>query len=94
MTEHTPVPWGAGEIASAHIVYGPDGYEIAKCTGRNLDANARFIVTACNCHEKLLEALAEHSLYYLDPAGNELFDQPLNWEAMLLQEVREAEETP
>jgi len=35
--------------------------------------------------EQVMEALAEHSLYYLDDDGNELFDQPLNWEARLLQ---------
>ena len=36
---------------------------------------------------QMREALAEHSLYYLDPAGNELFDQPLNWEAELLKAI-------
>jgi len=42
-------------------------------------------------NEQVMEALAEHSLYYLDDDGNELFDQPLNWEARLLQALGSGE---
>jgi len=67
------------------ITYGEIPEDIA-------EANARFIVTACNCYEKLVQALEEHSIYFLATNGEELFDQPLNWEAILLQEIREAED--
>jgi len=99
MTAHTPLPWKVtGSDGIFHIVT-IDGDDIIRCIGINgedtlgrSEANARFIVTACNCYEKLVQALEEHSIYFLATNGEELFDQPLNWEAILLQEIREAED--
>lgn len=64
MSKHTPGPWKTerGTVHSGTIatVYG-DGewWEIwSKSAGGLAEANARFIVQACNSHDELLEALA------------------------------------
>lgn len=69
-TQHTPTPWHVQPIGSRRYVEadGPklvcdmqrdeclDEGEIAEC-----DANAEFIVRACNCHSELLAACqAQH----------------------------------
>ena len=63
--KHTPGPWEAerGTTHSGTIatLYG-DGewWEIwSKNAGGLAEANARFIVQACNSHDELVEALAE-----------------------------------
>ena len=60
VTAHTPLPWKAG----GKFVTGHDGHI---CSMRPIDtrpatqdsANARYIVTACNAHPKLVAALKE-----------------------------------
>lgn len=51
---HTPTPWIAGES-----VISKDKKAILQmeCEGLPFKANAAFIVTACNAHEDLIEAL-------------------------------------
>jgi hypothetical protein len=58
--KHTPVPWvnPNGSVT----VKGPDGGKIADMSGASYDvpmqeANAAFIVLACNNHDSLLAAL-------------------------------------
>lgn len=58
--EHTPTPWNVRGTNGLRIIYGENG-SIAEV--KNLkrlvmenDANAEFIVRACNSHEALLEA--------------------------------------
>ena len=63
MIEHTPVPWeviGRGiyqidEIGGREVLHG-SGIK-GRDNKEEVEANARFIVTACNCHADLLEAL-------------------------------------
>ena len=65
--EHTPIPWELGidaennnwsimgggiEITHLPFLTGSEDDDVA-------EANAEFIVRACNCHHKLLEALRE-----------------------------------
>ena len=62
------------------IAYGEIPEDVAK-------ANARFIVTACNCHDDLLETLK-----------NIMNGPMLTWKGPLIdkakEEIRKAEETP
>ena len=62
-TAHTPGPWMRTiEVDTCYIHEdGGDleGYGIARTCGQGLEcneANAAFIVRACNCHEELVEA--------------------------------------
>jgi len=51
MSEHTVTPW----IIDGHqIVY--DDMEVCRVSGDAWEANAAFIVRACNSHDELLEA--------------------------------------
>jgi len=90
MTEHSPISWKVKEDTFNFVIVDKDGTIVVEYIIN--EANARFIVAACNNYERLLEALAEHSIYFLAADGEELFDQPLNWEAILLQEIRKVEE--
>ena len=51
---HTPRPWTISErrIGSEYVITAP-GAIIGRICG---EANARFVVRACNSHEELLEA--------------------------------------
>jgi hypothetical protein len=54
MSEHTPLPWCAKE----GMIYAEngDGKTIATLNSPAVDADAEYIVRACNCHEELVEA--------------------------------------
>ena len=55
MTEHTPGPW---EYKYPNLVMTSDGFVIARLDMTEwAEIDARFIVTACNCHAELLETL-------------------------------------
>ena len=62
----TPKPWTA-EMGIAHnLIFGPDGVACIATIHRDIgdgdsepDANAAFIVRACNSHGALLEALTD-----------------------------------
>lgn len=66
---HTPTPWAVGSMEDGLWITGPDAKENVICdlVGRNSrykftaedDANAAFIVTACNAHDALVAALTE-----------------------------------
>ena len=78
-TSHTPGPWKQhatpGKIYAS--VRGADGRCVADCGSRSdviAQANAEFIVRACNAHDDLLEALeaCERALdeaYFAEPDG-------------------------
>jgi len=57
--EHTPPPYRLHDMERATIVAGRPGGEVANCTNGfgNQDANANFIILACNSHSDMLEAL-------------------------------------
>ena len=61
MTKHTTIPWEVEktELSLKRILAfsGKTPFGIAKDVN---EANARFIVTACNCHDDLLGALKEY----------------------------------
>ena len=62
MTEHTALPWDVradtGEYGTYHLQGDIGGETIGE--REDIDqANARFIVTACNCHADLEEAIAQ-----------------------------------
>ena len=77
--QHTPVPWklySVGNTVSVHYGDGPAGGDdcIVHWTGfdgsnvslAKRKANAKFIVRACNSHDKLLAAL--ESIMALEPS--------------------------
>jgi hypothetical protein len=59
MSEHTPTPWESNfnriESKDDHGVDN-DGWMIAECIGPEQEANAEFIVRACNAHDALVAA--------------------------------------
>lgn len=62
MSKHTPTPWMArpGTTTGAEVVAKkPRGgdYVVARCGGKDREANAAFIVCAVNAHEALVDAL-------------------------------------
>jgi len=67
--KHTKTPWETGAddptIRQASIVFGGDGIGIANCEYslrllEETEANAAFIVEACNAHERLKR---EHAVF-------------------------------
>lgn len=58
--EHTQTPWATNgnrvENRDEHGIVN-DGWIIGDCDGPDADANAEFIVRACNAHADLVEAL-------------------------------------
>lgn len=64
MTEHTVLPWKRVFINGDWYIDSPDGKQIAMVEqSKNFEADARFIVTACNNYEKVLadnEQLRKH----------------------------------
>lgn len=101
MTEHTALPWeryypwlradDAEEIRQV-TPDGTLGEIIATCVQ---PANARFIVTACNCHADLLEALKEiakaEGVYSWDPLAHAQ-NTISNMMSVAEQAIRKAEE--
>lgn len=69
-TQHPPTPWSASnnEIRSLNSVLLATMQKHLLINGINQEANAEFIVKACNSHEALVEALedilahAQHSI--------------------------------
>lgn len=57
--EHTPVPYRLHDMERATIVAGRPGGEVANCANGfgDQDANADFIILACNSHGDMLAAL-------------------------------------
>ena len=99
MTEHTPGPWsfdGHGINASgeriAKMAQAPYNYDTGQPVRNEIfEANARFIVTACNCHADLLEACKLTAAIIID--CYDACDEPLNeaWKASV-KAVRHVEE--
>ncbi len=63
---HACLPWHTNPELSLHgtvLVYGKDGYLVADCgripvrATQTMQANAAFIVRACNAHDALVNAL-------------------------------------
>ena len=56
---HTPTPWAVD--SDNRFVVGPEGQSIfsglALDDNNESEANAAFIVKACNCHERLVKLL-------------------------------------
>lgn len=74
-TTHTPGPWRADGSTVKAVSHG-QWFKIARADGLRYtqsgnEANAEFIVRACNSHEELLAALesAEIRIKALSPAG-------------------------
>lgn len=74
MAEHTPTPWRAIEPDNSNYlleIVGTNvrGNEELVCRppGRKRNANAAFIVKACNSHDALVKALEE--IAAMDPKG-------------------------
>ncbi len=66
--KHTDLPWTTDEETGNETILGANGILVADCcinvfkphrTTAENQANAIFIVRACNCHEELLEAAKE-----------------------------------
>jgi hypothetical protein len=55
MTEHTPTPW----YVNGRVWIKPknNGWPIARIQGDQREADAEFIVQACNSHDSLVAAL-------------------------------------
>jgi hypothetical protein len=56
-TQHTPTPWKA----DGKIIRGADGLGVCELQRQGfpseLKANTAFIITACNAHEELVQAV-------------------------------------
>jgi hypothetical protein len=66
-TEHSKLPWSV-DVETPSDVNDPDGYYIVDCCGCTTseaqdEANAAFIVKACNNHEALIEHLRRMTDY-------------------------------
>ncbi len=84
---HTPTPWHQDERV---FITGPDeNMAIVKCLGmddRKREANAAFIVTACNAHERLVEALQASTIMLSllhDLQEKESVRQPILYQLMI-----------
>ena len=73
-TKHTTLPWeveGQGQEVVGILAIGDNKY-VAKLSGwhkKSQDANAEFIVRACNAHEELLEACKATMKYFIEYDG-------------------------
>ena len=57
-TNHSQLPWEVDETPEAIQIVDGQGLYVATIDSiKNPEANASFIVQACNSHEKLMEAL-------------------------------------
>lgn len=56
MTNHKELPYRLHDMEDTTIVSGKPGEEVANCTNSfgDQDANARFIINACNSHYELM----------------------------------------
>lgn len=102
MREHSKTPWTQGEGNDSNMIYATDVKAIAQCY-RNIHistANAAFIVTACNAHEQLVEALKSFMVrmercgeyddgcfYYARTAASEL-EEPMRLAKAALAKVK------
>jgi len=79
---HTPGPWELDEycnivrdsevaIDMAWIIAKPDRSERGVYPPSERDANARFIVKACNVHEELLREL-KSAIFYIETYGGDV----------------------
>lgn len=58
MSKHTAGEWGIGPVMDeSFVIIEVGGTFVAQTVGGNDEANAEFIVRACNAHDDLLEAL-------------------------------------
>lgn len=91
---HTPTPWYVERVPHAYgdlrIFFGGEGMptaEVAYVQGAQNEADARFIVTACNSHEALI-SVATESLKRIDAIGQ---DPPYpRWAVELADDLRAA----
>jgi hypothetical protein len=95
MTEHTPLPWEVRPYVAGgwpiHAKQGPVTVCPAIAHG---EADASFIVKACNMHDELLRALigATHALYSYQHgnASTELAKDQAEFCASIIAKAREA----
>ena len=60
MSKHTPTPWTVAKHERGLVRAQGRTIVVVRETGnQDIDANAEFIVRACNAHEDLLAALKE-----------------------------------
>jgi hypothetical protein len=104
MTEHTPTPWKKDEEYNTRppmtspfrvIANGSTSDRVRpicrmELQGEEAQANAEFIVKACNCHEELLEVLKEIKTQIIC-GGTEQY-QGTGWFERLEQAIAKAEE--
>ena len=62
MSNHTPTPWKVDHGS----VYTIDGKPVTGSFATERDANAHFIVQACNSHDALVDALRDLVALYPD----------------------------
>jgi len=103
MIKHTPVPWkvigrsiyqteavGGREVIHGSGIKGRDSEDRNRQDVINeAEANARFIVTACNSYASLLEALKMLVADYEEIGGDALYDDAYR---QAKEEIRKAEE--
>lgn len=57
-TKHTPAPWNLGKVKKSHALFiEAPSRDICQMVGpvdKRREANAEFIVRACNAHEELV----------------------------------------
>lgn len=96
---HAPTPWKAsGKIIKGNTCRDSSKVTIARVDSRGKfvpgcdEANAEFIVRACNAHDDLLEALK--ALYgtavVVDCQNKEQYDHPCGFAPTLLEQARAA----
>jgi hypothetical protein len=66
--QHTPTPWHVTKWIQTTVVHSEKNLAICSLSNKHKNANAEFIVLACNSHAALLEAckLANTYLQHLD----------------------------
>lgn len=79
MNKHTPIEWEIDRFDLTSVIKkNPDGSwsKVCSCNREQDDinlledkANAKFIVRACNCHDKLLEALKSQQIWLEQEIG-------------------------
>lgn len=75
MANHTPTPWKIGyEKNTGRIYIGTKHKKPAICkinNDKNMEANAEFIVKACNLHEELVKVCKDTLLNAMAPEATD-----------------------
>ena len=95
---HTPVPWKASSYPvnrmTQWVIHSDDGSIASLVRSNNADANAEFIVRACNAHEDLLKASKAIAQFAASNPWTGLKDAPKELLANLTAAIRKAEWEP